>query len=798
VKKAKILLALSLALVTVLTLRLMPGANASPSHNAIFVPGQMNYITDGQIKAMDAVPFIENGRTLVPVRYLALALGVPEDQVVWSASANTVTISLGETSVVAALGDRILHINDRPVSMEISPVMRNNRVYMPARYIAEAFGYEVGWDQASQSVLIGPPGNLPGLVPGEATLPTVGTYDNLKDLLEKANLARSGQVYYLEDSVSAMPLRNAAPESMKQAAETGVPLGTGASGPADYSKTNVQVEGVDEADIVKTDGTYIYQVNRERIVIAKAFPASDLAVVSTLNYAEKNFSPQEIYVDENHLVVIGSSNTYAYDLDYRGDTAPEMMPPYYQELVKAIVYNIEDKTNIKQEREVELTGSYVSSRKIGQSLYLLANKHIYFYPKGEIMDPKPMYRDTAVNDEFISIDYPEIKCFPGFVEPNYLITAGFNLGRPDEKASVSSYLGAGQNIYASTNNLYVALTSYSYAIPLVEIDTGLLKRIFPSYDTSNTKLYKFALSDGRITNTASGEVPGTLLNQFSMDEHNNNFRVATTRGDSWRSGDYTSKNNVYILNSSLMIVGKIEDIAPGERIYSVRFVGDRGYMVTFKNVDPFFVLDLKDPAHPSILGALKIPGYSDYLHPYDENHVIGFGKDTIEIGSKGMGGESMAFYQGMKMALFDVSDVKNPVEKFRENIGDRGTDSELLRNHKALLFSKDKNLLAFPVTVMSVQGDNTKPGTSFPEYGSFAYQGAYVYNFDLTSGFVLKGKITHLSGDDYLKAGNYWYNSEKNIERILYIDDVLYTLSKKFIKANDLNNLTELKGIEIK
>ena len=206
-----------------------------------------------------------------------------------------------------------------------------------------------------------------------------------------------------------------------------------------------------------------------------------------------------------------------------------------------------------------------------------------------------------------------------------------NLGRPEQKASVSCYLGSGQNVYASPENLYVALTSYRYRIMPVEAKTLSLS---PA-STTSTSIYRFKLEDGSLTYTGKGEVPGSILNQFSMDEYNNYFRIATTQGESWRTDEYTSRNNLYILDSDLKIAGKIEDIAPGERIYSVRFTGNRAYMVTFKNVDPFFVLDLSDPHQPEILGALKIPGYSDYLHPYDENHVIGFGKDTVEVGAKG-------------------------------------------------------------------------------------------------------------------------------------------------------------------
>ena len=144
--------------------------------------------------------------------------------------------------------------------------------------------------------------------------------------------------------------------------------------------------------------------------------------------------------------------------------------------------------------------------------------------------------------------------------------------------------------------------------------------------------------------------------------------------------------------------------------------------------------------------------------------------------------------------MFDVSDVENPKELFTEKIGDRGTTSELLNNHKALLFSKERNLMAFPITVMEVKDEDKQISTSqVPRYGSFAFQGAYIYNIDLEKGFKLKGKISHISHEEYLKSGSYWYNSSKNVERILYINDDLYTISKGMIMANDINSLN-LKG----
>ncbi|SHJ08916.1 Beta propeller domain-containing protein [Geosporobacter subterraneus DSM 17957] len=153
-------------------------------------------------------------------------------------------------------------------------------------------------------------------------------------------------------------------------------------------------------------------------------------------------------------------------------------------------------------------------------------------------------------------------------------------------------------------------------------------------------------------------MPGQILNQFSMDEDEKHFRIATTTGEMWRSDEFTSKNNVYILDEQIKRVGKLEGFAPGERIYAMGFVGAKGYMVTFRETDPFFVLDLKEPKEPKMLGYLKIPGYSDYLHPYDENHIIGFGKEVMEV-------KGAALQAGMKIAVFDVPDVSKSVEKFK-------------------------------------------------------------------------------------------------------------------------------------
>lgn len=622
-------------------------------------------------------------------------------------------------------------------------------------------------------------------------LPVIGSYDNLKQILMEAQRTRSYMYGYAQneamessmarDVAAVAGTNSAAPESQAKSEEG-------------YSTTNVQVNGVDEADVIKTDGKYIYQVNENRIIVAEAYPADQLKIISTLRFSGERFTPRELYVDDQYMVAIGSSyGNFPLKEPNSKARAEEYHPHFNRDSVKAVIYDIRNKANITPIRELELEGNYISSRKIGSSLYLAANKYVdanyIIKNEEETALPAPAYRDSITANEGKTIDYRDIYYFPGSIESNYLMIGGINLDDMSKEMDVSAYLGAGESIYASPENMYVAVTRQ-------EVEQSALDWAGKAPEvTRSTNIYKFNLQRGKVRYVSEGSVPGSILNQFSMDEYRGYFRIATTTGDIWRDDEQTSKNNLYILDEKLQPAGKIEGIAPGEKIYSVRFMGDRGYMVTFKTVDPLFVLDLKDPAKPQILGKLKIPGYSDYLQPYDENHLIGFGKDTVESG-KGPGNQNVAFYQGMKIAIFDVTDVNNPKEKFVEIIGDRGTESELLRNHKALLFSKEKNLLAFPVTVME-KTQAQKNSTDITQYGQFVFQGAYIYEIDLDQGFNLKKKITHINDEEYLKSGSDWYGGRNNVERIIYIGDTLYTISKGMIKAHDLNSLEEVGRMEI-
>jgi uncharacterized secreted protein with C-terminal beta-propeller domain len=213
-------------------------------------------------------------------------------------------------------------------------------------------------------------------------------------------------------------------------------------------------------------------------------------------------------------------------------------------------------------------------------------------------------------------------------------------------------------------------------------------------------------------------------------------------------------------------------------------VGDRCYLVTFQQTDPLFVIDLENPSSPTILGNLTVSGYSNYLQPYDENHLIGVGKETSESESG-----TFALYQGIKVALFDVSNVTDPIQMSNVTIGQRGSDSPVLSDPKALLFDKNLDLLVLPVTVAEVSMDNSSEVPTWA-YGTPVWQGVYVYNITLDNGLVLKGNITQAEAPG-MPPSNLYVNRE------LYIGNILYTISQGKIQLNSLTDLSLLKDIDL-
>jgi len=535
------------------------------------------------------------------------------------------------------------------------------------------------------------------------------------------------------------------------------------------STTNVQVAGVDEADIVKNDGRFIYTISGQSVVILAAYPPEEATVVSRIGFGQ-NPQLNELFIEGERLVVIGSNHDYG--------------------IIK--IYDITKREEPELIRTIEYQGSYSTSRRIDDNVYVVLTTYpdyvLYENENPQGSDIVPKFRDTQKDQDPAGFS-PVCGC----TDVEYTDPEGFSsllsvlaISIEDESKSLNKRVIAGcsENVYASPGNLYVASTDYQYH-SYWSHSIGQEKE--------KTTVYKFKLDGPKTTFLTSAEVPGTVLNQFSMDESDGYFRIATTRGQVSRESA-ASTNNVYVLDSDLIMAGKLEGLAPGEIIYSARFMGDRAYLVTFKKVDPFFVLDLTNPRDPKVLGALKIPGYSDYLHPYDETHIIGIGKNTLEADSEE---GDFAWYQGIKIAIFDVSDFSHPREMHKVDIGDRGTDSYALHDHKAFLFDRKKNLLVLPVLLaeLSPEQKASKDTRDF-DYGQYTYQGAYVYDISLEYGIRLRGRITHLDDPAEL-ANNYYYDSAEAVKRSLYIGENLYTISEARVKINRLGDLAEEASIQL-
>ncbi len=533
----------------------------------------------------------------------------------------------------------------------------------------------------------------------------------------------------------------------------------------DYSGTNIQVEGVDEADIVKTDGKFIYLASEKIVYIIRAYPTDEAGIVTKI---EPERYVSDLYINGDKLVLI-SAPDYFYHW-YGWDIAPD---EEFEFTTKIWVYDLSElRETVTLERTVSVDGYYTNSRMIKNYVYLITSQPAILNYSEPIL-PAIKYGNETCYIEATDVWYVNNTD----INYGYTNIIALNVQDPQEDINIETYLlGSSSTIYASMEHIY--LTNLDW---VTNVEGG--------WET--TTIYKLKVDDGSIQYIAEGTVPGRVLNQFSMDEKGEYFRIATTSGFVSRNGGGTS-NNLYILNASLGIIGTLEDLAPGEDIYSARFMGERCYLVTFKKVDPLFVIDLKNPMKPMVLGKLKIPGYSDYLHPYDDNTLIGIGKETVEA-EEG----NFAWYQGVKISLFDVSDVSNPKELAKYEIGDRGTDSPALHNHKAFLFSQSKNLLVIPVLETKIDSSNYGGEVPANAYGDFVYQGAYVMHISPEDGILLRGKITHIEDPQtFLKSG-YWFESELSVERSLYIEEVLYTISGRMIKMNDLQELSEVGKVDL-
>ncbi|MEI6835520.1 MAG: beta-propeller domain-containing protein [Candidatus Falkowbacteria bacterium] len=622
------------------------------------------------------------------------------------------------------------------------------------------------------------------------------------------------------------------------------PVSTKTSSPVNpqVPLTDVKIPDAGGADIMKTDGTYVYFLDYSDLYIYKTAPASDAGVITKITFKSR---PKEFYVSGDRLVIFGYD-----DQIYNNATYQSFKRQSAFTYVK--VFDVSDPKNPKQIRDLNFEGNYVNSRLVGDYLYFITSNYQNYLESepllprildnGQVLSEKCSLSSKCLNADIFYFNVP-------YQSYSFNSVSAINLKNPSEPISDSVYLLTdNQSLYVSPNNIYITYTDYldeaeverdvttnliqtklsaadqdrvtkiqavdnfilsetekkdkiyalvkDYIAKLsneekkvlqLNVDAALKQTLeTKAKEIEKTVIHKIAFSGPKLEYLAGGVVPGRILSPSSMDENNGYFRIATSMSQSWsKLVSATNTNNVYILDDKLKTVGTLENVAPGEQIYSARFTGDRAYLITFKPNEPLFAVDLKDPKAPQILGALKTPGYLTYFEPYAGNLWLGFGRDTETSASGSIKNK------GLKLSLFDFTIPGAPLELDSFITGDEYSSSIALSDHKALLVASDKNLVVFPATLRG--GDS---GSRVEFSGALA--------FSITDNKIkLRGRIDHSDGGNYTHADswegfNYFDNS---VKRSLYNGDSLFTLSNKFLRINDLSqaasDLSPLKMIDL-
>ena len=462
-------------------------------------------------------------------------------------------------------------------------------------------------------------------------------------------------------------------------------------GNGDFSETNVQTEGVDEADIVKTDGRYIYHLNDNQLIIYEAADGEANIVSETeiFDY-DHDFSDyyeyfSDMYLAGDSLVLIGQYEEYSSDHDYKTEAVAQ-------------IYNISDREAPVKGDMIGQTGYINTTRLVGNMLYIISNEYVYDYDESEPTTYIPcVYRNGE--EELVAID--DI-CLPIEVESTSWLTVSAYDVTTGERISTKTMLGSANTVYMSQNNIYVAEVTWQNDDDNTYTEDQYKVTEHKSYSTIN--IHKFAYDAGQIEYVNSGAVNGTLMDQFSLDEYNGNLRVVTTSNYSfykdyhdekhdfhhYEYGDNSMTNGLYILDESMSIIGSVDKLAEDERVYSCRFLGDVGYFVTFRQTDPLFAVDVSDPSNPKVLSELKITGFSEYLHGWKDGKLLGIGMDADDEGRT----------QTMKLSMFDVSDPANVTEEDKLVIP--YYYSEALYNHHAVFVDVERGLIGF-----SAEGDGS-------------------------------------------------------------------------------------------
>ena len=595
----------------------------------------------------------------------------------------------------------------------------------------------------------------------------------------------------------------------------------------DYSTTNIQVDNVDEPDYLKNDSKYVYIVSENTLSIIDAYPAEDAELVLKVALDVESDDIDNMFLNGDRLVMF-----------YSGENDEEVIPefdyvpvPLHRPVTHALIVDVSDRERPTVLKDYVIYGDYADARMIGN--------HAYFVTENHIDHDNP--RLPIITEDSVGVIVPDAFYFD-IVEKfsNFNTLTAIDIFG-DAVRSETFLMGHTGTFYVSENNFYLTYQQdvpfghhessprerfHNVIVPLLPGDIQdqirriqgdsslnsleqwekisellqdsynrmgqtekkeLMERIrvalsihdMQGQERIRTVIHKIAIGGDMIEYVARGSVPGMLLNQFSMDESGDRFRVATTVEYHSQRGGTTISNAVYVLDGQLGIVGDLEGVAPNESIFASRFMGDRLYLVTFEQIDPFFVIDLSADT-PEILGELKIPGFSDYLHPFDDDHVIGIGRDTTNDGG-------WVQETGVKISLFNVKDVSNPRVLDDIVIGDEDTYSEAGEDHRAFFFDRSRGVLSIPISAEDMDVLEHVTENAPISEGNY-WDGFYVLDVDSTDGFRVKGTITHTQ---------YEYDGIDD-SRTFYIGDVLYTASEGYLKMHSFDNMDEINSIKLK
>lgn len=551
---------------------------------------------------------------------------------------------------------------------------------------------------------------------------------------------------------------------------------------AQTTSTNIQELGVDESDLIKSDGQYVYYIAGRKLKITQVWPLESFQDLGSLDL---NGTPRGLYLHGDQVIVIGD--------DQSGKTSVSYV-------------SIEDKNHPKLDKRSLYTGRVLAERVIGSRMHLVLQSYLpsaYSYldtnflwdcdesqsRKQKIATAKSKI-ETLKKEKLAELAEKDYEQY--FLSSTHEI-AGQSL---EENVSCQNYYldnsdeSSSRSIVALvTSDLNSTVVSDQYQVVYGDFGTVyssqqnlFLAHGIYSEDEYKTNVHQFNLGKSP-SYLASQQISGSLLNQFSMSEYKGVLRIALTEGNVSRNGNSGSESKVVTLDTeggTLAQLGQVGGLGENETIYSVRFIGDKGYVVTFKKIDPLYVIDLSDAKSPKVMGELKIPGFSTYLHPMGSDHLIGFGKDADDQGG-------FAWFQGLKLSLFDVSDPTNPNENFQEIMGGRGSDSAALYDHHAFTFDAEKNLLILPVSLYEDLGE----GSGF---GNFLYSGVHIYRVTEAEGFellrVIKTKTQNQSP--------YYYDYGDQVQRTILLssgnEQGLVTLSQGELSLYSLDEAENRVG----